>query len=107
MRRNWVLAVSAAAALAVVGGPAAAAWADDQSSGESPQEVISRLQSEGYTVTIDKIGTAPINQSVVTSVRNPQTTGQLVPYVGPGTGDASILVPAVNQSISVSLVCPR
>jgi hypothetical protein len=92
-----------AAAGAVVAGPAAAAWADD-----SAQQTISQLQQQGYTVNIDRIGTGPMSQCVVTSVRNPQTVTQWVPYVGPtlGRGDGNILVPVVtSQTISVSLGC--
>lgn len=104
MRGRRALTVAAVAACAAIGAPAALAAADDA---KSPQQVISDLQSKGYTVTLDKIGTAPLDECVVTSVRNPQTMGQLVPYVGPGTGTESILVPAVSQTISVSVVCPR
>ncbi|KAA0080588.1 hypothetical protein CIW52_23590 [Mycolicibacterium sp. P9-64] len=76
---------------------------------ESAQDTINRLQSEGYTVTIDKIGTAPIDQCTVTSVRNPQSVSQLVPYVGPGRGnDRNVLIQqTVSQTISVSLNCSR
>ena len=97
-------AILAAAACAVLAGPAVPAWAD-----ESAQDTISRLQKEGYTVTIDKIGTGPISSCVVTSVRNPQNVTQLVPYIGPGRGnDRTILVPqTVSQTISVSLNCSR
>jgi hypothetical protein len=104
MRTKTTLAaavlVGAAAALAAPAGIAAA---------ETAQETISRLQSEGYTVTIDKVGTAPLDQCTVTSVRNPQTVTQLVPYIGPGRGnDRTALVPAVtSQTISVSLNCSR
>lgn len=104
MRTRWAL-TAAAAGLCAVAAPAGAALADD---GESASEVISRLQSQGYTVTLDKIGTGPIDQCVVTSVRNPQTTSQLVPYVGPTLGDGRVLVPAItSQTISVSLNCSR
>ena len=83
---------------------AAIAAADDQSA----QQVISDLQSKGYTVTIDKIGTAPLDQCTVTNVRNPQTIQQLVPYVGPGLGGDRILVPqTTSQTVSVSLNCSR
>ena len=103
MRKFAILAV-AAAACAVLAGPAVPAWAD-----ESAQDTINRLQKDGYTVTIDKIGTGPISSCVVTSVRNPQTITQWVPYVGPGLGNGSnFLVPVVtSQTISVSLNCPR
>lgn len=100
MGKAWALAAAAGICTAIATAPVAAA------DNETPQQVISRLQSEGYTVTIDKIGTAPLDQCVVTSVRNPQTVGQLVPYVGPGIGNDTFLVPAVtNQTVSVSLNC--
>lgn len=96
-----------AAAVGVCGAalaPAAFAGTDE----ESAIEVISRLQQQGYTVNIDKVGTAPIDQCTVTSVRNPQTMTQLVPFAGPGLGGDRILYPQVtSQSVSVSLVCPR
>jgi len=103
MRMKWAVA---AAAIGVCGGalaPAGFAGAD-----ETAQEVISRLQSQGYTVTIDKIGTAPIDKCVVTNVRNPQTMSQLVPYVGPGNNGDRVLVPQItSQTVSVSLICSR
>lgn len=104
MRTKWAVTAVAAGVCAAALAPAGFAAAD-----ESAQQVISRLQSEGYTVTIDKIGTAPIDKCMVTSVRNPQSVSQLVPYVGPGTrGDRGILIPQVtSQTISVSLDCSR
>ena len=87
---------------------AALAPAGLASADETAAELISRLQSQGYTVNVDKIGTAPVDQCVVTSVRNPQQTSQLVPYVGPGTNGDRVLVPQVtSQPISVSLNCQR
>jgi hypothetical protein len=75
---------------------------------DSAQETINELQSQGYTVTIDKIGTAPISQCQVTSVRNPQSVSQLVPYVGPGNnGDRVLVQQQTSQTISVSLDCTR
>ncbi|MCI4674808.1 hypothetical protein [Candidatus Mycolicibacterium alkanivorans] len=102
MRRTRMLAAIAAAG-AVVAGPAAAAWADT-----SAQETINRLQQQGYTVNIDRLGTGPMSQCVVTSVRNPQTVTQWLPYVGPtlGHNSGTVLVPVVtSQTISVSLDC--
>jgi len=103
MRRYAILA-AAAAACGVLAGPAGTAWAD-----ESAQDTIARLQKDGYSVTIDKIGTGPMSSCVVTSVRNPQTVTQWMPYVGPGLGDNStFLVPVVtSQTISVSLNCSQ
>ena len=103
MRRYATLA-AVAAACGVMAGPAGPAWAD-----ESAQDTIARLQKEGYSVTIDKIGTGPMSSCVVTSVRNPQTVTQWTPYVGPGLGNNStFLVPVVtSQTLSVSLNCSQ
>jgi len=100
VHRIWavLLAVGAAAA-----GPAWPAHAE-----ESAQDTISKLQREGYVVTLDKIGTGPLSKCQVLSVRNPQTITQWVPYVGPGLGsaDGNFLVPVVtSRTISVSLDC--
>ena len=64
MRRFAILAAVAAAACGVLAGPTGPAWAE-----ESAQDTINRLQKEGYTVTLDKIGTGPMSKCVVTSVR--------------------------------------
>ena len=96
------------AAGAVLAAPAGVASAE-----ESAQDTIARLQQEGYTVTVDKVGTGPSSKCVVTSVRNPQTTTQWLPYVGPVIGGGRdgagrFLVPVVtSQTISVSLDCSQ
>lgn len=105
MRTKWAHIAAIAGVAVAIAAPAGFAAAE-----ETAQATIDRLQSEGYTVTIDRIGTAPIDQCTVTSVRNPQNITQLVPYVGPGLGgsDRSLLLPAtVSQTISVSLNCSR
>lgn len=101
MRRTAGCA-AALAALAILAVPAGLARAE-----KSAQETIEELQKQGYTVQIDKIGTGPMSKCVVTSVRNPQTLTQWVPFVGPGLGDrGTFLVPVVtSQTISVSLDC--
>ncbi len=103
MLRIAVLA-AAAAACGLLAGPAGPARAD-----KSVQDTISDLQRQGYQVQIDKIGTGPMSKCVLTSVRNPQTTMQWVPYVGPGLGDrGTFLVPVItSQTISVSLDCSQ
>lgn len=102
MRTKWVLAAVAAGACGAIAAPAGLASAN-----ETAAEVIEKLQSEGYTVTIDRIGTAPLDECVVTNVRNPQQFSQLVPYTGPGDDRGnSILIPMIiSQPISVSLDC--
>lgn len=100
-RVGWAAGIAAFAMLAV---PAGAARAE-----KSAQDTINELQRQGYTVQVDKIGTGPMAKCIVTSVRNPQTTTQWVPYVGPGLGDrGSFLIPVVtSQTISVSLDCSQ
>jgi hypothetical protein len=104
MRKEWSLVAAAVAVFGVIGASSAVASAQE----ETAQQVISRLQSEGYKVNIDKIGTAPLDQCTVTSVRNHQQVTQWVPYVGPGLGGDRILVPSItSQTVSVSLNCQR
>ena len=93
---------AAIAAFAILTVPAGVARAE-----KSAQETIEELRKQGYTVQVDKIGTGPMSKCVVTSVRNPQTLTQWVPFVGPGLGDrGTFLVPVVtSQTISVSLDC--
>lgn len=104
MRTKFAVAAAAVGICGAALAPAALAGADD----ESASEVISRLQQQGYTVNIDKIGTGSLDDCTVTNVRNPQTVSQLVPYVGPtlGGNGERILVPQVtSQTVSVSLNC--
>jgi len=108
MRKNWTLAATAAGVCAALAVPAGLASADEPG-GESAQATISRLQDEGYTVNIDRIGTAPMSECVVTNVRNPNQVTQWVPYIGPGGNnhDRALVLDVVSQSISVTLDCTR
>ena len=103
MRTTWIVAAGALAVCALT----ASAGLASADNGKSAQDTIQELQKEGYTVTIDKIGTAPLSECVVTSVRNPQQFTQLVPLLGGGT-DGGVLFPQVtSQPVSVSLDCSR
>ena len=99
MRTIRVLAV-AAGICGVLAAPAALASGQQ----ETAAQVIEKLQSEGYTVHIDKIGTAPLDQCVVTSVRNKQQFTQLVPLLG-GDNDGVLFPQIISQPVSVSLNC--
>ncbi|KUI30297.1 hypothetical protein AU195_00850 [Mycobacterium sp. IS-1496] len=81
---------------------------------ETALETIAALEAAGYTVNIDRVGSAPLEECVVTSVRNPQTVTELArvehrdgPFGFGGDGDDhGRLVPVVvSRSISVSLNC--
>jgi hypothetical protein len=100
-----MLAAVVAGVCGAIAAPAGLASAE-----ETAQQVISRLQSEGYTVNVDRVGTAPLDQCVVTNVRNPQQVTQWVPYTGPGrgrNGDRALVQVVTSQSISVTLNCSR
>ena len=106
MRDHWPVRktrILAAGALGVcaLGASAGLASADE---GESAQETIQKLQDDGYNVTIDKIGTAPLSECVVTSVRNPQQFTQLKPLLG-GNNEGVLFPQIISQPISVSLDC--
>ncbi|MGU3497573.1 hypothetical protein [Mycobacterium sp. C31M] len=102
MRVVWLFA----AALGVLLGPVGQAAAD-----EGAIVTIGRLQAEGYTVNIDRIGSASLEQCVVTNVRNPQQVTRLVRAEDDGWGthhdDGDLVEVVVSQSISVSLDCTR
>ena len=95
------LAAAAVATFGALAAPAGLAWAD-----KTAEQTISELQSQGYTVNIDRIGTAPMSQCVVTSVRNPQEQTRLIRVDGPGNRDQVIRV-VVRRTITVSLDCSR
>lgn len=106
MRKMWTVAAAAVGACAAMAVPAGIASAE-----EDAQATIKRLQDEGYTVNIDRTGSAPLSQCVVTNVRNPKTVQQWVPYIGPGNrgsnGDRALVLETISQSISVTLDCNR
>ncbi|MCV7152668.1 hypothetical protein H7I57_15725 [Mycobacterium pyrenivorans] len=105
MRKAWISAVTA---LGVVAGPAGVATAQPQ----NPWVVIEQFELAGYQVNIDRIGSAPIGECVVTGVRNPQQVTRPVVVDDDGFGhghrrfrDRDVIDVVVHQSISVSLDC--
>ena len=63
---------------------------------------IAQLQSEGYTVTITRAGTGPLDQCRVTEVRNPNTTTYTTRSHS-GAGGVNTIV--VSKTIDVTLDC--
>jgi hypothetical protein len=93
-----------AATVVGVGAAVAAAGLAGADPGKSADEVIAQLERDGYSVTIDKIGTAPLSECVVTSIRNPQQFTQLKPLLG---GEGALFPAVTSQPISVSLDCSK
>lgn len=101
MRTTLALAAATVGVCGAIAVPAGLASAD-----QSADQVISQLQSQGYTVNIDRVGSAPTDKCTVTNVRNPQRVTQWVPFTGPGRNGNNFLVQVVtSQSISVTLDC--
>jgi hypothetical protein len=108
MRTALRLATVVVAACGAIGTPAGLASAE-----QSALETIGLLEAEGYTVNIDRLGSAPLSECIVTSVRNPQTVTKLIRVDNGGKHDGEHgdgrnfdLIPVVvSRSISVSLDC--
>ena len=101
MRTGWGVAATFAAA-SVVLASAGLATAEPTQNGNAYQ-TIGMLEDEGYDVIIDRVGNAPLNQCIVTSVRNPQTQTRTF-WVGEGRQRRLITV-VVSRSINVTLNC--
>jgi hypothetical protein len=96
------LAGLAAAACGLLVAPAGLA------SGESGSALVTigQLQAEGFNVNVDRVGSAPLSECEVTSVRNPQKQTRLVRVSGRNDRDRFVEV-VENRSITVSLDCSR
>lgn len=74
-------------------------------------ETIGMLEAQGYTVHVDRIGSAPLEQCTVTGIRNPQQVTRWVSVEDDGWGkhgdNTDLVEIVVSQSISVSLDCNR
>jgi hypothetical protein len=99
MRTALTLAAAAVALGGVLAAPAGLAAADT-----SAQNTINYWTQQGYQVNIDRVGSGPINECVVTGVRNPNTITRLVRVNG--QGPKSYLVPVVvSRTVQISLYC--
>ncbi len=68
---------------------------------------INQLEAAGYDVNIDRVGSAPIEQCIVTSVRNPHDITRTI-RVDNGKGrdrDREWVTVIVRRIITVSLNC--
>ncbi|OBB76291.1 MULTISPECIES: hypothetical protein [Mycobacterium] len=99
--RSVAATAAAAGAILVTAGVAAA---QPVQPGDAPR-TIAELEDQGYDVVIDRVGSGPINECIVTSVRNPQEVTQTF-AVGKGE-DREFITVVVSRSITVSLNCSR
>jgi hypothetical protein len=101
MRTGWSVAVAIAAA-GVLLAPAGPAAAEPTQPGNA-YATIGTLEDEGYDVIVDRVGNAPLQECIVTSVRNPQTQTRTF-WVDEGKKRRLITV-VVSRSINVTLNC--
>ena len=86
----------------VVLAPAGMAAAQPVAPGNA-QQTIGLLEADGDDVVIDRVGSAPISECIVTSVRNPQTVTRTF-WIGEDEDRERVTV-VVRRSITVSLNC--
>jgi hypothetical protein len=79
------------------------------SAAESAISTIGLLEAQGFDVKVDRIGSAPLEDCVVTNVRNPRERTELVPVIGSRNRDRNRdFVPViVDRTVTVSLDCSR
>ena len=73
-------------------------------SAESAVATIGELQAQGFDVNIDRIGSAPLSECQVTSVRNPRERTDFVPVLG-GRDHGGVVPVIANRTVTVSLDC--
>ncbi|MGV0795179.1 hypothetical protein [Mycolicibacterium sp. XJ1819] len=97
MRATLLILVGiAAAACGAIVAPAAVA-----SAAESAALTIATLEAQGFDVKVSKIGNAPLDECVVTDIRNARERTELV-----RRGDDLVQVVA-QRTISVTADCTR
>ncbi|MDV3124160.1 hypothetical protein M1247_04490 [Mycobacterium sp. 21AC1] len=104
MRASSAMLAAAAVAVGTILAPAAPAAA------ETPIVTIGQLEADGYHVNVDRVGSAPLDQCTVTSVRNPQTQTKLIRverFGKNGKRDFDLVPVVVRRTITVSLDCSR
>jgi hypothetical protein len=69
---------------------------------------IGQLEAAGYDVNLDRVGSAPLDQCIVTSVRNPQDITRTIRVDNGRKGgerDFDYITVVVRRTITVSLNC--
>jgi hypothetical protein len=66
---------------------------------------IGQLEAQGFDVRVDRVGSAPLSECEVTSIRNPQEQTRLVRVDGRHDDRDRLIEVVVRRSITVSLDC--
>ena len=105
MRAAWGMAGGIVAA-GVVLAPGVTAMAQPVQG--NAYATIGQLEAAGYEVNIDRVGSAPLGQCIVTSVRNPQDITRTIRVDNGRKGDKrdfDYVTIVVRRTITVSLNC--
>jgi hypothetical protein len=94
----FIQAALATAAIGVLALPAIPAGAAD-----SAITTIGQLEAQGFHVKLDRVGSAPLSECVVTNVRNTRERTEIIRVTGPGRDRVVPVV--VDRTITVSLDC--
>lgn len=100
--RKFVFGTMALAGVAAALGSAATVSAAP-SGPPSVDATISRLQSEGFQVILNRVGTAPLSQCTIGAVRPGQTFSR-TDSGAPGAGN-DIVTTIINKSVYVDVTC--
>lgn len=108
MRAAWGMTGGIVAAGLVLA-PTGTATAEPIAPGNA-YATIGQLEAAGYDVNIDRVGSAPIDQCIVTSVRNPQDITRTIRVnngrdKGDGKRRDEFITVVVRRTITVSLNC--
>ena len=90
------LAIAAAGSAALLAAPIAGA-------ADSASTTIGLLEAQGFDVRVDRVGSAPLDQCEVTSVRNPRVQRSLIDF----DDDDNNVFDVERRTITVSLNCAR
>jgi hypothetical protein len=71
---------------------------------ESADLTIQNLEAQGFDVKVNRIGSAPLHQCVVTDIRNPRERTEFVPVLGRDNGVVPVVV---DRSVTVTVNCSR
>src|SRR5690349_7617104 len=100
MRATLLIMIGmAAAACGLIVAPSTIA-----SAAESAELTIATLEAQGFDVKVNRIGSAPLDQCVVTDIRNPRERTEFVPVLGRDNGVGEKVV---DRNISVTVNCSR
>jgi hypothetical protein len=89
--------------LALVAASAALLAAPLACAADSASTTIGLLEAQGFDVKVDRVGSAPLEQCEVTSVRNPRVQRSLIDF----DDDDNNVFDVERRTITVSLNCAR